>query len=109
MSLTQSNSCHAPARVIAKARWWMRAIILGTLLLLNLLPSFAGSEPAAEFDAANKLYAETKFADAAAAYEKLAQSGVVSPALLFNLGNAYYKSGQVGRCLFQVKRLSGNS
>jgi len=104
VSLTQNDPCCAPARVTAEARWRMRAIILGALLLLNLLPSFASTEPAAEFDAANKLYAETKFADAATAYEKLAQSGVVSPALLFNLGNAYYKSGQVGRAIAAYRR-----
>jgi tetratricopeptide (TPR) repeat protein len=54
---------------------------------------------AAAFDSANKLYEEGKFADAAAAYEKLAQSGETSAALYFNLGNAFFKSGQIGRAV----------
>lgn len=48
------------------------------------------------FDAANQLYEQGKFSDAAAAYETLIQSGSVSPALYFNLGNARFKAGQMG-------------
>ena len=51
------------------------------------------------FDAANRLYEQSKFAEAASAYEKLAQNGAVSPALYFNLGNAFFKSSQVGRAI----------
>src|SRR5437867_7486838 len=58
-----------------------------------------GENVAAAFDAANKLYYEGKFAEAAAAYEKLAQSGQGAPALYFNLGNALFKSGQIGRAI----------
>ena len=53
----------------------------------------------AAFEAANRLYEENKFADAAAAYQKLAQTGEVSAALYFNLGNAWFKSGQIGRAV----------
>ena len=53
----------------------------------------------AEFNAANKLYAEGKFAEAASAYEKILQSGAVSPALYFNYGNAEFKSGNLGRAI----------
>src|SRR5262249_19285050 len=40
-----------------------------------------------------------KFAEAASAYEKLSQTGTVSPALYFNMGNAFFKSGQLGRAV----------
>jgi tetratricopeptide (TPR) repeat protein len=64
---------------------------------------FTGSALAAdipaEFNAANKLYAEGKFADAAGAYEKILQSRAVSPALYFNYGNAEFKSGNFGRAI----------
>ena len=64
---------------------------------------FTGSTMAAdipaEFNAANKLYAEGKFADAASAYEKILQSRAVSPALYFNYGNAEFKSGNIGRAI----------
>jgi tetratricopeptide (TPR) repeat protein len=77
-------------------------------LLLAGLAAFAGmpgrSAPAAAdttgaFDSANKLYEHGQYAEAAGAYEKLAQSGSVSPALCFNLGNARFKSGQIGRAI----------
>jgi tetratricopeptide (TPR) repeat protein len=70
------------------------------LLLAVLFPVLLRAEvPAAAFDSANKLYEEGKFADAAAAYAKLAQSGQASSALYFNLGNAFFKSGQIGRAV----------
>jgi len=53
----------------------------------------------AEFNAANKLYAEGKFAVAADTYKKIIQSGAVSPALYFNYGNAEFKSGNLGRAI----------
>jgi tetratricopeptide (TPR) repeat protein len=53
----------------------------------------------AEFNSANKLYAEGKFADAATAYEKMLQSKTVSPALYFNYGNAEFKTGNFGRAI----------
>jgi tetratricopeptide (TPR) repeat protein len=59
----------------------------------------AAEVAATTFDDANKLYEQGKFRDAAAAYQKLLQSGHASPALYFNLGNAYFKSGQMGRAV----------
>lgn len=52
-----------------------------------------------DFDSANRLYEQGRFADAAATYEKLIQTGKVAPALYFNLGNAFFKSGQIGRAV----------
>jgi tetratricopeptide (TPR) repeat protein len=53
----------------------------------------------ARFEAANKLYEEGKYAEAAASYERLLQGGQVSAALCFNLGNAAFKSSQIGRAI----------
>ena len=86
---------------------------LANWLSLTLLLAFPllcrGAVSAIGFDAANRLYDEGKFADAAAAYEKLGQSGQISPALCFNLGNAFFKSGQIGRAIAayrQAERLT---
>jgi tetratricopeptide (TPR) repeat protein len=68
------------------------------LLLISALPLRA-ENPSAEFDAANRLYAQNKFPEAAASYERLIATGSVSPALYFNLGNANFKSGQIGRAI----------
>jgi tetratricopeptide (TPR) repeat protein len=52
-----------------------------------------------DFDGANKLYEQGKFAEAAAAYENLIHSHSGSATLYFNLGNAWFKSGALGRAL----------
>ena len=57
-----------------------------------------------EFDQANKLYEEGKFRDAAEAYAKILSSGKCSSPLLFNLGNAQFKAGQVGRAIAAYER-----
>ncbi|HEX3800445.1 MAG TPA: SH3 domain-containing protein [Verrucomicrobiae bacterium] len=51
------------------------------------------------FEAANKLYEEGKYSDAAAAYDKLLAGGKASEAIYFNRGNAWFKAGQVGRAI----------
>ncbi len=65
--------------------------------------SSAGLLPATSvegaFDAANQLYEQGKYAEAAGAYERLVQAGSVSPVLYFNLGNARFKSSQIGRAI----------
>lgn len=73
-----------------------RALILTWLLAIS---SLACAEPAADFEAANKLFEQGKVADAAAAYEKLLTNGPTA-ALHFNLGNARFKNGQPGRAVF---------
>ena len=51
------------------------------------------------FDAANRLYEQGRFAEAAVEYQKLIESGPVAPALYFNLGNAFFKAGSIGRAI----------
>lgn len=51
------------------------------------------------FDAANQLYEAQKFPEAAAAYDAMLTNGAASPAVFFNLGNARFKSGEIGRAI----------
>ncbi len=72
------------------------------LLLLWLLVASGwpmSAQPAAEFEAANKLFEQGKFTAAAAGYETLLTNGP-SAALHFNLGNARFKSGQAGKAIY---------
>lgn len=75
-----------------------RVISLVACFILAITTGFA-ADISTGFDSANKLYEQGKFSEAASAYEKLVQSGSVSAPLYFNLGNAYFKSGQLGRAL----------
>ena len=91
-------------RPVAIAGVRATAVSFAMLILLLTWPGGLSAQNAAAdvskaFDAANKLYAQGKFAEAAAAYQSLVQSGTASPALYFNLGNAFFKSGQVGRAI----------
>ena len=71
--------------------------------ILILVAALAGrafaADAGAEFDAANKLYNQGRFAAAAAGYERMVESGAGGAAVYFNLGNAHFKAGQFGRSL----------
>ena len=73
-------------------------LLAGVLLL-------AGSSPASEaqFEEANRLYETGRFAEAAALYRVAATNGV-SATLLFNLGNAHFKAGQLGQAMAAYQR-----
>jgi len=73
--------------------------ILSLLFLLLLTVTSPAADVSTGFDAANRLYEQGKFSEAASAYEQVIQSGTVSPALYFNLGNAFFKAGQLGRAI----------
>ncbi len=69
---------------------------------------FAGisyaDEAAQTFEQANQLYLQAKYPDAITQYEKIVQSGFESGALYFNLGNAYYKSGNIQKAILNYER-----
>lgn len=72
------------------------------LLLLFLSLSFLahGAENLEErFREANRLYEQGNYPQAAKLYEAIAREGKVSAPLYFNLGNAYYKAGEVGEAV----------
>lgn len=82
----------------------MKTPLLYILLGYTLGAGIAGfschaADITSQFEAANRLYEQGKFDEAIVAYQKLIESGVVSSALYFNLGNACFKSGQLGRAI----------
>jgi tetratricopeptide (TPR) repeat protein len=70
-----------------------------TMAILLIAGKISAADATADFAVANRLYAEGKFGEAASAYEKLRQTGVQSSALLFNYGNAEFKSGHLGNAI----------
>jgi len=78
--------------------------IFTLLFALVCAGNLFAADATAGFNAANKLYAEGKFAAAAGAYEKILQSGTVSTALWFNYGDAEFKLGQLGRAIAAYRR-----
>ena len=74
------------------------------LYLIALLISFNALANDQRFEAANSLYAKGEFAQAAQAYEDIIKTGVESEALLFNLGNAYYKQAKLPQAILNFER-----
>ena len=76
----------------------MKKLFVSALALAFSATLYAADIPA-DFSAANRLYAQGKFSEAAKAYDALLQSGARSAALLFNAGNAEFKAGHLGRSI----------
>ena len=76
-----------------------RPIQILAMLFFAFSSKAVADDASSAFDAANRLYDQGKYAEAGAAFEKLIQSKAASPAVYYNLGNAFYKSGQMGRAI----------
>lgn len=72
-------------------------------LLLLAVPLWAAPNEA-PLREANALYKEGQFAQAAEKYQAQADAGVSHWVLEYNLGNAYYRAGQLGRALLHYER-----
>ena len=91
------------ARLPALAGSWrvfLRCVVLAAGLIA---PSAHGAGLGPAFDDANRLYEEGQYAEAIAAYSQIVQGGRVSAALYFNLGNAHFKAGQMGRAIVNYR------
>jgi tetratricopeptide (TPR) repeat protein len=78
---------------------------VGVVFALLASAFAAKSEMASDtFLQANKLYEEGKYSQAATMYESLIKAGQVSPAVYFNAGNAWFKTGQLGRAIYDYRR-----
>ena len=66
-------------------------------------PADAVQNPEHAFDEANRLYERGDFESAAAAYGRMLAEGPGCTPLHFNLGNALFKSGQLGRAIWHYR------
>jgi tetratricopeptide (TPR) repeat protein len=87
-----------PALPVKRLNASVVSLLVSCCFLLSRQPLCA-EDFAAAFDAANKLYAEGRFTEAASAYEKILETSHASPAIYFNLGNTFFKSGPMGRAI----------
>ena len=93
-----------PGRMTGQLRFPSRLGRLGPILAWLLFMTAFGlgaraDDTTAAFDKANKLYEQSRFSEAVGAYQQLIQSGLTSPTMYYNLGNAFFKSGQTGRAI----------
>ena len=82
-------------------------------LLIFILPLFfpggsclAAEGPSAEelYFEASRAYKEDRYQEAIDGYFQLIDNGYVNGHLYYNLGNAYFRSGQLGRAILNYKR-----
>jgi len=57
-----------------------------------------------EFHSANEYYRKEQYDQAVQGYLKIIQQGYQDPSLFYNLGNAYFKAGQLGRAILFYQR-----
>ena len=76
------------------------------ILFLSLMLSFCSVVLAnsSEINQANQFYIQGNYSDAAKLYEKIIATDGVAPELFFNLGNAYYKSNEIGHAILNYER-----
>ncbi len=79
---------------------------ISTVFFLLIVPILHTHAQSADemFDKANKRYQEGQYAEAVAGYESILKNGLVSAALYFNLGNAYYKLGRIPDAIISYER-----
>jgi hypothetical protein len=79
-------------------------LVLANQALLYAKPSVTAAE---SMLTANHLYESGQFTQAAQAYQQLVDQGYADGALFYNLGNAYFKQGDVGRAVLNYRRAEG--
>ncbi len=77
----------------------LRAVGLCLAFWLVSAVALPAQAPSESFETGNKLYEQGNFAEAAAQYGKILGAGQASPEVWFNQGNAFFKSGQLGRAI----------
>ncbi len=79
-------------------------IILIFLSLFSYSFALQSKNAENEFNKANDLYRNNKFEDAVKEYKKLIDDGYESAALYYNLGNAYYREGNIGHAILYYEK-----
>lgn len=100
------ESSRAPWVLHASAR--LLLLVLSFWLLSVLICAdchgVSGSSLAATYNQANGLYAQGMYAEAIDVYDDLIESGVTNGFLFYNLGNAYFKEGEIGKAILWYSR-----
>lgn len=77
--------------------------ILATLFVVNAANAQEDNMESL-WDKANTAYVNNEFSQAIAYYDSILMGGQVSPKLYYNLGNAYFKNGQIGKSILNYVR-----
>ncbi|MDG1892237.1 MAG: tetratricopeptide repeat protein [Verrucomicrobiota bacterium] len=71
------------------------------ILILFFIGPFPGSHASeSAFDAANQLYEQGRYESSLESYQALLEKGMETPAVHFNLGNAWFRKGNTGMSIY---------
>jgi tetratricopeptide (TPR) repeat protein len=82
----------------------MRALVFASVLFCLTLAPIARADVDASFAKATADYAAGKFREAVDEYEAIVKSGQWSANLFYDLGNAYFRTGDYGRAILNYER-----
>jgi tetratricopeptide (TPR) repeat protein len=81
----------------------MKRIVLSLFLWLAAI-AVIGQTNGSDFTSANNAYQQKDYAKAIELYESILAEGTYSLALYYNLGNAYYRNGNVAKAILYYER-----
>ncbi|HXK50659.1 MAG TPA: tetratricopeptide repeat protein [Clostridiales bacterium] len=73
-------------------------------LILLILPAMLLCLPITDFDEANQYYEKADYEKASVLYEKIISDGFENGEVYYNLGNSYYKLGDIARSILYYER-----
>lgn len=79
----------------------MKKILISILMLFIAVIIHAES---ISYEAANKLYAEKKYAESALMYEEILKNEGVASEIYYNLGNAYFRLNELAKAILNYER-----
>jgi tetratricopeptide (TPR) repeat protein len=84
----------------------MKQILIGVALTLLFGLPVSGQSKVEQivFEQANKLYLDGEYSSAREEYLKIVNSGFESPELFYNLGNTYFKLGQIPSAILYFEK-----
>jgi tetratricopeptide (TPR) repeat protein len=88
-----------------RASFLLSRVVIAFIWAFVAASAFGQTDP--QFAKANQEYAQGYFKEAVASYETLVRSGPLSANLFYDLGNAYFRTGDFGRAILNYERALG--
>lgn len=82
----------------------MKIYILIFFVLINIYYSYSASSIDELFKLGNEKYKQGKYEEAIEFYESIIKKGIKNGYLFYNLGNAYFKTKQLGKAILNYER-----
>lgn len=101
---TQFHNEEKPAGQLMLAGLILLLVTLSPLHLVTVALAQSPVTPTEAMALANQKYEAGQYTDAVAIYEAIVDSGLHNSTVYYNLGNAYFKEGDLGRAILNYRR-----